>query len=156
MAPPWSTPPRASPRQNGCRAGRPEILLLPRQRQRVDLCDTRIGGLALSHWLPLGARAIVVERAPRFGPLDHYVTLEGNGVETVRRMGIVGACQARAAPIEEACFYTASGWRLRCERTAQLGRRRHCRPGRRQAGTVVVTILTYGAVIYHIVRVGFA
>ncbi|MBL9107481.1 MAG: FAD-dependent monooxygenase [Myxococcales bacterium] len=30
-------------------------------------------------------------------------------------MGIADVCQARAAPIEETCFYTASGWRLRCD-----------------------------------------
>ena len=37
-------------------------------------------------------------------------------------MGIVGACQARAAPIDEVYFYTSTGRLLRSERTAALAK----------------------------------
>ena len=40
----------------------------------------------------------------------------------IRRMGILDACQARAAPIEEVYFYTATRRLLRRERTAALAR----------------------------------
>src|SRR6185295_9420007 len=88
---------------------------------RVIISGAGIGGLALSHWLArLGASTLVVERAPHFQALGHYVSLKGNGVEMVRRMGILDACQSRAAPIEETLLYTKQGRRLRSERTAAL------------------------------------
>jgi hypothetical protein len=37
----------------------------------------------------------------------------------VRRMGILDACQARAAPIEEVYFYTTKSRLLRRERTCE-------------------------------------
>ena len=40
----------------------------------------------------------------------------------VRRMGILEACQTRAAPIDEVYFYTAGRRLLRSERTAALAR----------------------------------
>ena len=90
---------------------------------KVIISGAGVAGLALSHWLSrIGATAIVVERAPRFQALGHYISLKGNGVEMVRRMGILDACQARAAPIEEVYFYTAAGRFLRSERTAVLAK----------------------------------
>ena len=65
---------------------------------------------------------VVVERAPRFQALGHYISLKGNGVEMVRRMGILDACEASAAPIEEVYFYTAQKRLLRRERTARLAK----------------------------------
>jgi hypothetical protein len=42
--------------------------------------------LALSHWLGrIGAMTVLVER--RFQAPGHYISLKGNGVEMVRRMG---------------------------------------------------------------------
>ena len=80
-------------------------------------------GLAFSHWLRrIGATTMLVERAPRFQALGHYISLKGNGVEMVRRMGILEACQARAAPLEEVYFYTAARRLLRVERTAALAK----------------------------------
>src|SRR5258705_8331777 len=68
---------------------------------KVIVSGAGVAGLALSHWLGrIGATTILVERAPRFQALGHYISLKGNGVEMVRRMGILGSCQARAAPIE--------------------------------------------------------
>jgi len=69
---------------------------------KVIVSGAGVAGLALSHWLGrVGATTIVVDRAPRFQALGHYISLKGNGVEMVRRMGILDACEARAAPIEE-------------------------------------------------------
>jgi 2-polyprenyl-6-methoxyphenol hydroxylase-like FAD-dependent oxidoreductase len=88
---------------------------------QVIISGAGIGGLALSHWLGrLGASTIVVERAPHFQALGHYISLKGNGVEMVRRMGILDACQARAAPIEETLMYSKEGRLLRSERSAAL------------------------------------
>lgn len=90
---------------------------------KVIISGGGIAGLALSHWLHrIGATAIVLERAPRFQALGHYISLKGNGVEMVRRMGILEACEARAAPLEEVRFYTAARRLLRSERTAALAK----------------------------------
>ena len=90
---------------------------------KVIVSGGGIAGLALSHWLGrIGASPILVERASCFQALGHYISLKGNGVEMVRRMGILDACQARAAPIEEVCFYTAARRLLRSERSAALAR----------------------------------
>jgi 2-polyprenyl-6-methoxyphenol hydroxylase-like FAD-dependent oxidoreductase len=90
---------------------------------KVIISGAGIAGLALSHWLDcIGATTILVERAPRFEALGHYISLKGNGVEMVRRMGILGVCQARAAPIEEVYFYTSTRRLLRSERTAALAK----------------------------------
>jgi 2-polyprenyl-6-methoxyphenol hydroxylase-like FAD-dependent oxidoreductase len=90
---------------------------------RVIVSGAGIAGLALAHWLDrIGATTILIERAPRFQPLGHYISLKGNGVEMVRRMGILAACEARAAPIEEVYFYTARRRLLRRERTAALAK----------------------------------
>src|SRR3954467_8152762 len=99
---------------------------LPRKLRmslKVIVSGAGVGGLALSHWLGrVGATTIVVDRAPRFQALGHYISLKGNGVEMVRRMGILDACEARAAPIEEVHFYTATRRPLRTERTAALAK----------------------------------
>lgn len=90
---------------------------------RVIVSGAGISGLALAYWLGrIGATAILVERAPRFQALGHYISLKGNGVEMVRRMGIFAACQAQACQIEEVHFYTATGRFLRRERTAALAK----------------------------------
>jgi len=88
---------------------------------KVIVSGAGIAGLALAYWLDrIGASTIIVERAPRFEALGHYISLKGNGVEMVRRMGMLEACQARAAPIEETRMYTRSGRLLRSERTAAM------------------------------------
>jgi 2-polyprenyl-6-methoxyphenol hydroxylase-like FAD-dependent oxidoreductase len=90
---------------------------------KVIVSGAGVAGLALSHWLArLGATAVVVDRAPRFQALGHYISLKGNGVEMVRRMGILAACEARAASIDEVHFYTAARQSLRSERTAALAK----------------------------------
>ena len=90
---------------------------------KVIVSGAGVAGLSLAHWLNrIGATTLIVERAPRFQALGHYISLKGNGVEMVRRMGILDACEARAAPIEEVYFYTASKRLLRSERTAVLAR----------------------------------
>jgi 2-polyprenyl-6-methoxyphenol hydroxylase-like FAD-dependent oxidoreductase len=90
---------------------------------KVIVSGAGIAGLALSYWLDrIGASTIIVERAPRFQALGHYISLKGNGVEMVRRMGIFEACAARAAPIEETRMYTRAGRLLRAERSAALSK----------------------------------
>jgi 2-polyprenyl-6-methoxyphenol hydroxylase-like FAD-dependent oxidoreductase len=90
---------------------------------KVIVSGAGIAGLAFSHWLGrIGATAILIERAPRFQALGHYISLKGNGVEMVRRMGILEACQTRAAPLEEVYFYSAARRLLRKERTAALAK----------------------------------
>jgi 2-polyprenyl-6-methoxyphenol hydroxylase-like FAD-dependent oxidoreductase len=90
---------------------------------KVIVSGAGVAGLALAHWLGrIGAATILVERAPRFQALGHYISLKGNGVEMVRRMGILEACQTRAAPIEEVYFYTSTRRLLRSERTAVLSK----------------------------------
>src|SRR6185436_10035568 len=88
---------------------------------KVIVSGAGVGVLALAHWLDrIGAKTVIVERAPRFQALGHYISLKGNGVEMVRRMGILEACQARAAPIEETRMYSMKGRLLGAERTGAL------------------------------------
>src|SRR5712691_2215157 len=90
---------------------------------KVIVSGAGVAGLAVAYWLDrIGASTIVIERAPRFQALGHYISLKGNGVEMVRRMGIFDACQARAAPIDETRMYTATGRFLRSERTTALAK----------------------------------
>src|SRR5262245_11808883 len=92
-------------------------------RMKVVVSGAGIAGLAVAYWLDrIGASTVIVERAPRFQALGHYISLKGNGVEMVRRMGILDACQARAAPIEETRMYTMTGRLLRTERTAAMNK----------------------------------
>jgi 2-polyprenyl-6-methoxyphenol hydroxylase-like FAD-dependent oxidoreductase len=91
---------------------------------KVIVSGAGIAGLALAHWLDrIGASTVIVERAPRFQALGHYISLKANGVEMVRRMGILEACEARAAPIEETRIYTRAGRLLRAERSAALSKK---------------------------------
>lgn len=88
---------------------------------KVIISGAGIGGLALAYWLDrIGASTVIVEHAPRFQALGHYISLKGNGVEMVRRMGIFDACQARAAPVQETRMYTMKGRLLGARRTAAL------------------------------------
>ena len=90
---------------------------------KVIISGAGVGGLALAHWLGrIGAATVLIERTPRFQALGHYISLKGNGVEMVRRMGILDACEARAARIDEVHFYTKSRRLLRTERTAVLAK----------------------------------
>lgn len=90
---------------------------------KIVVSGAGVAGLALAHWLRrIGATAILVERAPHFQALGHYISLKGNGVEMVRRMGILEACESRAAPLDEVYFYTAARRLLRTERTAVLAK----------------------------------
>jgi 2-polyprenyl-6-methoxyphenol hydroxylase-like FAD-dependent oxidoreductase len=90
---------------------------------KVIVSGAGIAGLALAYWLDkLGASTLIIERSAHFQPLGHYISLKGNGVEVVRRMGILDACQARAAAIEETRMYTQRGRLLRSEPTAEMNR----------------------------------
>jgi 2-polyprenyl-6-methoxyphenol hydroxylase-like FAD-dependent oxidoreductase len=92
-------------------------------RRRVIVSGAGIAGLALAHWLDrLGIETLVLERARRVEPLGHYIALKGNGVEMIRRMGLLAACESRAAPLETGCFYNLKGRRLRCENQAALSK----------------------------------
>ncbi|QSE87656.1 FAD-dependent monooxygenase (plasmid) [Rhodococcus pseudokoreensis] len=91
---------------------------------KVIVSGAGVAGLSLAHWLArIGATPIVVERAPHVQTLGHYISLKGNGVEMVRRMGIFDACEARSAQLEEVRLYcAASGRLLRSEHTATLAK----------------------------------
>ena len=63
---------------------------------KIIVSGAGVAGLALAHWLGrIGATTILVERAPHFQALGHSISLKGNGVEMVRRMGILDACRTR-------------------------------------------------------------
>jgi 2-polyprenyl-6-methoxyphenol hydroxylase-like FAD-dependent oxidoreductase len=88
---------------------------------KVIVSGAGIAGLALAHWLDRIGRVDHRDRAPvGVSRAWHYISLKGNGVEMVRRMGIFDACQQCAAPIEETRMYTSSGRFLRSERTTAL------------------------------------
>jgi 2-polyprenyl-6-methoxyphenol hydroxylase-like FAD-dependent oxidoreductase len=56
---------------------------------KVIVSGAGIAGLALAHWLGrIGATTILVERTPCHRALGHFISLKGNGVEMLRRMGI--------------------------------------------------------------------
>jgi 2-polyprenyl-6-methoxyphenol hydroxylase-like FAD-dependent oxidoreductase len=88
---------------------------------KVVISGAGIAGLALAHWLErVGASALIVERAPCFQALGHYISLKGNGVEMLRRMGLLEACRERSAPLDETRMYDRRGRLLRTEGSAAL------------------------------------
>ena len=90
---------------------------------KVIISGAGVAGLALAHWLDrIGATSVTVEKAPEFRPVGHYISLKGNGVEMVRRMGILERCEERAAPLAELRMYTADGRFVRSEHTAALAK----------------------------------
>ncbi|MFI9383114.1 FAD-dependent monooxygenase [Kutzneria sp. NPDC052558] len=90
---------------------------------KVIISGAGVAGLALTHWLArVGATTVTVEKASEFRPVGHYISLKGNGVEMVRRMGVEQWCEQRAAPLEELRMFTADGRFIRNEHTAALSK----------------------------------
>src|SRR5437762_2998796 len=83
-------------------------------KKRALISGGGIAGLALGFWLErIGIEPVVIERAPRFEALGHYIALKGNGVEVIRQMGLEGACRAREIRFERALMLTSGGTLLR-------------------------------------------
>jgi 2-polyprenyl-6-methoxyphenol hydroxylase-like FAD-dependent oxidoreductase len=81
---------------------------------RILVSGAGIAGLALSHWLRrVGLDATLVDRAPDFHALGHYISLKGNGVEVVRQMGLERTLRARELTLERLENLTAEGHLLR-------------------------------------------
>lgn len=73
-----------------------------------------IAGAALASWLgEAGLVPTIVERAPRFEPRGHIVSLKGNGVEMLRRLGVYEDARARAADVHTLRLCAARGRTLR-------------------------------------------
>jgi 2-polyprenyl-6-methoxyphenol hydroxylase-like FAD-dependent oxidoreductase len=89
--------------------------------KRVLISGGGIAGLALAYWLERGGyEPVVVEHAPRFEPLGHYIALKGAGVSAVKQMGIEPACRAREASFKQVVFKTDSGSVLRIGSKAEF------------------------------------
>jgi len=66
---------------------------------KVIVSGAGVAGLSLAYWLDrIGATTVIVERAPRFQALGHYISLKGNGVEMVRRNGHPGRVRGPFRP----------------------------------------------------------
>lgn len=90
---------------------------------RVLVSGGGIAGLALAFWLErLGIETVVAERAREFKPLGHYIALKGNGVQMIRRMGLLETCRAREAPFDSIRYVTPTGRFLREDETAKFDR----------------------------------
>jgi 2-polyprenyl-6-methoxyphenol hydroxylase-like FAD-dependent oxidoreductase len=74
---------------------------------RILISGAGIAGLAHALWLKqVGLEPVVIDRAPSFRALGHYIALKGNGVEVVRQMGLEAACRAREAKFSLIKFLT--------------------------------------------------
>jgi len=83
-------------------------------KKRALIVGGGIAGLALGYWLEkIGIEPIIIERAPHFEALGHYIALKGNGVNVIRNMNLEAACREREVRFEQALFMTASGKPLR-------------------------------------------
>ncbi len=83
-------------------------------KKRALISGGGIAGLALGFWLErIGIEPVVIERAPRFEALGHYIALKGNGVDVIRQMGLESACRAREVRFERSMMLTSTGRLLR-------------------------------------------
>src|SRR5215510_14400517 len=83
-------------------------------KKRALISGGGIAGLSLGFWLErIGIEPLVIERAPRFEALGHYIALKGNGVEVMRQMGLESACRAREVQFERSLMLTSTGRLLR-------------------------------------------
>ncbi|APR75858.1 2-polyprenyl-6-methoxyphenol hydroxylase [Minicystis rosea] len=89
---------------------------------RVLIAGGGIGGFALARFLrQAGVACTVLERAPRFRALGHFIALKAEGVRVLDRLGVRDACAARALPSVVALrFATPAGHVLRRQRVAAL------------------------------------
>jgi len=78
---------------------------------RIVIVGGGIGGFALATFLnQRGIDHVVIERAPSFKALGHFIALKGDGVEVLDRLGVRAACDARALPASLSMTYrTAAG-----------------------------------------------
>ncbi|UQA57873.1 FAD-dependent monooxygenase [Polyangium aurulentum] len=73
-----------------------------------------IGGFALAQLLrETDIESIVIERAPTFRALGHFIALKGAGVRVLDHLGVRESCAARSQPEQAMNFYTRSGRLLR-------------------------------------------
>jgi 2-polyprenyl-6-methoxyphenol hydroxylase-like FAD-dependent oxidoreductase len=90
-------------------------------KQRALIAGGGIAGLALGFWLErIGIEPVVIERAPRFAALGHYIALKGNGVDVIRHMGLERACRAREVRFERSMMLTSTGRLLRMGSQAEF------------------------------------
>lgn len=89
---------------------------------RVLIVGGGIGGLALAAFLrDAGIDHLLIERAPSFRALGHFIALKADGVRVLDRLGIREACAARALPASIVVSYrTAAGRSLRRQPSSQM------------------------------------
>jgi len=80
---------------------------------RVLIVGGGIGGFALAISLhQRGIEALVVERAPAFKALGHFIALKTEGVRVLDRLGITAPCRAAGLPPSTHLRVTTAGGRL--------------------------------------------
>jgi len=90
-------------------------------KKRALISGGGIAGLSLGFYLErIGIEPLVIERAPRFEALGHYIALKGNGVEVIRQMGLERACRAREVRYERSLMLTSTGKLLRMGSRAEF------------------------------------
>ncbi|MEU6355576.1 FAD-dependent monooxygenase [Streptomyces sp. NPDC047072] len=81
-----------------------------KQRLRVLVAGGGIAGQALAYWLVRGGhRVTVVERFPALRAVGAQVDLRGQGIEAVRRMGLLDAVRDRLVDEAGVAFVDARG-----------------------------------------------
>ncbi|MEU6852329.1 FAD-dependent oxidoreductase [Actinacidiphila alni] len=77
---------------------------------KILICGGGIAGQALAHWLARGGhRVTVVERFPALRATGAQVDLRGQGIEAVRRMGLLDAVRDRLVDEKGVAFVDARG-----------------------------------------------
>ncbi|MEV8314707.1 FAD-dependent oxidoreductase [Streptomyces sp. NPDC059900] len=77
---------------------------------KVLVCGGGIAGQALAYWLARGGhRVTVVERFPALRATGAQVDLRGQGIDAVRRMGLLGAVRSKLVDEAGVAFVDARG-----------------------------------------------
>ncbi|MFE9118307.1 FAD-dependent monooxygenase [Streptomyces sp. NPDC007172] len=77
---------------------------------KVLICGGGVAGEALAHWLARGGhRVTVVERFPALRATGAQVDLRGQGIEAIRRMGLLDAVKRKLVDERGVAFVNARG-----------------------------------------------
>jgi 2-polyprenyl-6-methoxyphenol hydroxylase-like FAD-dependent oxidoreductase len=81
---------------------------------RILIVGGGVAGYALAQFLHASnIECLVIERAPSFRALGHFIALKGDGVRVLDRLGIRAGCEQRSLPPRSLRFMTATGRLLR-------------------------------------------
>ena len=81
---------------------------------KIAISGGGVAGLSAAWWLSRsGADVTVLERAPDYAPLGHYISIKAHGVALIRHMGLLEQCRSREVRTQTMRMYNQAGKLLR-------------------------------------------